>query len=196
MSGRTSAPGKGSVPAVVPVVNREMRVAEILALCPESADVMAAYGLHCFSCSLGGVESLNEGCGIHGFDDETVEALVDDLNELLREQPARPAELNVTGAAAKAVREIAEKEDQAGLGLAVIADGRGGFCMEFRTDADREDAIFTAQEEPEVRFFASPVTLWRIGGATIDFRDGRFKLDLVDEATPGCGCTKETCGCH
>ena len=53
-----------------PVVTKDMTVRDIITLFPVAADVMASYGIHCFSCSLGGVESLEEGCTLHGMTEE------------------------------------------------------------------------------------------------------------------------------
>ena len=64
--------------------------------------------------------------------------------------------------------------------LLVTADGRGGFCMEFQDDVPRDTRSFHHPDEPDVRVLAADLTLKRIGGATIDFREGRFKLDLVE----------------
>ena len=97
----------------------------------------------------------------------------------------------------RAIKNVAEEEGRSGEGLAVIADAAGGFCMEFRSEPDAGDATFGNSEEPSVRLFASALTLKRIGGATIDFREGRFKLDLPeDRAMPDCGCSEESCGCR
>ncbi|MDD5469492.1 MAG: DUF1858 domain-containing protein [Candidatus Peribacteraceae bacterium] len=173
MRARQSAPF-----VAIPCVHRDMRVYEIIALCPQAPDIMAAYGLHCFSCSLGGIESIQEGCAMHGFSDDAIDALVEDLNEAIRSTPARPAVLTVTPPAAVAIRRIAEGEGRKQCGLSVVTDMEGGFCMEFSEEPGKDDNIFPCDSDPFVRVFASPETLWRIGGATIDFRDGRFKLDL------------------
>ena len=158
-----------------------MRIQEIIVLCAEAADIMAEYGLHCFSCSIGGIESLQDGCKMHGFDDETIDALIDDLNESIRNEQPRPQMLTVTREAARAIRIIAQAEKKEGQGLAVIIDADGGFYMEFRKKADPDDSVFTNEHEPDVRILASSITLWRIGGATIDYRDERFKLDFFED---------------
>ena len=61
-------------------INQNMTVREIMTLVPSAADIMIEYGLHCFSCSVGGIETLSEGCQMHGFDADTIEALVEDIN--------------------------------------------------------------------------------------------------------------------
>jgi hybrid cluster-associated redox disulfide protein len=171
-----------------------MRVADIVALCPESEHILAEYGLQCFHCSASDWETLEEGCLGHGFEMEEIEELVDDLNVLLDKQPQRPQILEVTLAAAEAIRSVATSENRTGEGLAVIVDGRGGFCMEFKKDPEKDDKTFQHPDASDVRIFASTTTLGRIGGSTIDFRDGRFKLDLPEDEKSGCGCGGGSCG--
>lgn len=162
--------------ATIPCIHRDMRVYEIMALCPQAPDIMSAYGLHCFSCSLGGIESIQEGCSMHGFPEDTIDALVEDLNEAIRESPSRPETITVTPSAAAAIIRIASAEGKHGYGLSIVADTEGGFCMEFSEIPGAGDNIFTCNDGVQV--FTSPETLWRVGGAVIDFRDGRFTLDL------------------
>jgi len=173
-------------------IDKSMRVGDIVTLCPGAEPILAEYGLHCFHCSASEWENLDDGCRSHGFDTEEIDELVNDLNELLESAPARPQILTVTLAAAEAIRGVAASENKTGEGLAVIVDGHGGFCMEFRKDPEQNEKIFFHPEAADVRIFASTITLARIGGSTVDFRDGRFKLDVAEEA--GCGCGG-TCGC-
>ncbi len=179
-----------SQPTATPIIRKDMPIADIVAFCPEAKDVLAEYGLHCFHCTGAAVENLEDGCRSHGYDDQEIEALVTDLNDMLDRLPPKPHTLIVTTAAARAIADVAASEGKAGEGLAVIVDGSGGFCMEFRADPQVDETTFNNEEVPEVRLFASAMTLKRIGGSTIDFRDGRFKLDLPsnDPANSSCGC--------
>lgn len=170
-----------------------MIVQEILTLCPDAYGIMAEYGLHCSSCSIGGMESLGDGCAMHGFDDETIDALIDDLNESIVDQPVRPAHIEVSAEAAEALSSVAKQEKMDSCCLAVVMDGHGGFCMEFRDDVNKGDLEFAHENHPSVRVSASPEVLWRIGGAKIDHRDGRFKLDLPEDSTRSCACGKDGC---
>jgi hybrid cluster-associated redox disulfide protein len=176
-------------------ITKGMPIAEIVTLIPEAKSVLAEYGLHCFSCAGSEYENLEEGCMSHGFSKEEISELVDDLNQMIKDMPERPEELIITADAARAIKKVAAEEGQKGDGLAVIADAAGGFCMEFRSESDAGDATFINAEEPSVRVFASPLTLKRIGGATIDFRDGRFKLDLQEDGPSSCACQKNSCAC-
>ncbi|MBI1812448.1 DUF1858 domain-containing protein [Candidatus Peregrinibacteria bacterium] len=172
-------------------IHRDMPVADIVALCPEAQTILAEYGLHCFGCAGSALETLKDGCRGHGFSDEDIDELVDDIGQLVAAMPSKPAALTLTLSAARAIRDVAEKEGRGGEGLCVIADGQGGFCMEFRKESEGDEKVFTNREEPDVRIFASSLTLKRIGGATIDFREGRFKLDLLDH----CDCAAGSCSC-
>ncbi len=174
-----------------------MRVAEILSLLPEAEPVIAQYGLHCFHCSANAYEALDEGCRTHGFTEEDIDDLVTDLNELLKNRPERPQMLTITLPAAEQLRGIAEQEGKAGQGLLVGVDENGGFCMEFQEKASPDVRVFFHIDAPDMQIYATLLTLQRIGGATIDFREGRFKLDLPEDSMKKeCACGKGTCGCR
>lgn len=174
-----------------------MPIADIVAFCPEAKNILAEYGLHCFHCTGADTERLGDGCKTHGFDDAEIDALVQDLNEMIEHMPSRPQTLTVTASAARAIADIAKNEGRTGEGLAVIVDSSGGFCMEFRPDPASDEITFRNDEVPDVRILASVMTLKRIGGSTIDYREERFKLDLPpgDSANSGCGCSG-SCECN
>jgi hybrid cluster-associated redox disulfide protein len=181
-----------------PQIHRQMPIQEIVTMIPEAKSVLAEYGLHCFSCAGSEFENLDDGCKGHGFSDEEITELVDDLNVMFDEMPSRPEILTLTADAARAIQKVARDEGEKECGLEVIADATGGFCMEFRSGAagKPDEKTFENDEVPGVRLFASALTLKRIGGAKIDFREGRFKLDLPEDAQKiACGCTPETCDC-
>ncbi len=173
-----------------------MRVADILALLPECEDLLGRYGLSCTRCALSPLETLAEGCALHGFEESDIADLVTDLNILLSERPARPQEITVTKEAARMLQGILEQEGKTGWTLSVTVDGHGGFCMDFVEKPDAQDTIFTHVDVPDVHVAASALTLSRIGGATIDVRDGRFKLDLPEDGCTGDGKCGRECGCH
>lgn len=169
-----------------------MNVMEIIALHSGAADVLSTYGLHCVGCAFNQLDSLEDGARSHGMTDDDIALMVNDLNDLLSGAVPPPATLTITTPAAKALAAMAAKEGKSGHGLRVATDEQGAFCMEFERTAKHDDVLFKNAEVPELTFFASPATLWRIGGSTIDYREGRFKLDLPAKA---CACGKETCGC-
>lgn len=62
-----------------------MTVAEILELYPSTLEVLSDWGLGCAHCHIGEVESIEDGVRAHGFDDEEVESLLEELNEAAKE---------------------------------------------------------------------------------------------------------------
>lgn len=163
-----------------------LSVGEIVALLPEAASLLAEYGLHCSGCVMGGMETLEDGCRIHGFSKEDTEDLLTDLNALLLSRPHRPQKLMITESAAYALEKILTENKKRGHYVCVGLDEGGQFFLEFLRVLPSDTVVFSHRSVPSVRVFALPLTLCRIGGATIDYRDGRFKLDLPNgHAEPG-----------
>ena len=172
-----------------------MNVMDAIALHPKAADVLAAYGLHCFQCAFNTFDTLEAGAKSHGLTDIDIENLMIDVQELIDKEPAKPRTLILTEAAAKALKKIAVKEKQKTARLRVTADANGGFCMEFTKAPMQSDEVFVCESVKNVALIASPETIWRIGGSTVDFREGRFKLDLIETcecAGKGCTCEKSS----
>ncbi|MBI2524059.1 DUF1858 domain-containing protein [Candidatus Peregrinibacteria bacterium] len=69
-----------------PIIHGSLRVGEIVALLPEAESLLAEYGFHCSGCAMGGMETLEDGCQMHGFSQEDTEDLLIDLNTLLQSQ--------------------------------------------------------------------------------------------------------------
>ena len=173
-----------------------MNVMEIIALHPGAADVLGAYGLHCFQCAFNTLDSLEAGAKSHGLTDTDIENMVIDIEDLLRTSPVAPAILTLTTSAANALLEIAKAEGKNSCLLRVGSDDAGGFCMEFAERSLADDREFRNDAVKEVAILATPASLHRIGGATVDFRDRRFKLDLPKPAAASCGCEGKECACN
>lgn len=184
---------KRPAPAPTAVITASMPIMDIITYCPAARPVLAEYGLNCVGCAGSTFETLEEGCLGHGFSREEIADLVTDINDMIKDMPARPRSITVTLPGARAIKEVMAGEGRADDYLEVIADEGGGFCLEFQTEVPDGWGMFFHPEEPGVRIVASDLTLNRIGGATIDFRDGKFKLDLPEDAQ--CGCASGSCAC-
>ncbi len=55
-------------------INKDMRIADVLEISPETAEIFMGFGMHCFACPMGSMETLEEAAAVHGID----------LNELLK----------------------------------------------------------------------------------------------------------------
>ncbi len=174
------------------MIDVEMNVLDIIGLHPKAGDILAAYGLHCFQCAFNTMDSLESGAKSHGLTDIDVENMVIDLQELIDSLPPKPDKLSLTEAAAKALQQIGKQEKRKVVCLRVTADDSGGFCMEFTEKPMSNDRSFDCKGIQGVSLIASPETLWRIGGSTVDFRDGKFKLDIEET----CACSRKRCACE
>lgn len=174
------------------VVSRDWTVAEIVGQYPQTVEVLSEYGLHCFGCHVSALESIEEGCRGHGFPEEDITLLIEDINDAIENMPVRPQTLLLTKDAAIGIREIAKGEEIKDQGLSVQANKDGSFYMEFRGAIEEGEKEFHNEEVPDVRIWASILTLQRIGGATITFKEGKFKLEVGE----GCCGGKGECGCE
>jgi hybrid cluster-associated redox disulfide protein len=160
-------------------ITKDWIIAEIVLQYPQCTEVLAEWGLHCYACSIGTVETLEEGCLGHGFSEEDLNSMLDDINDAIENNVAKPQMINVTKESALQIREIAKENKSEDQGLSIQAQKDGSFFMEFRKRYEKGEKEFFAREVPDVKVWASPLTLQRIGGSTIDYREGRFKLDMI-----------------
>ncbi len=65
-------------------ITKEMKIQEILDKCPDAAEVMFNYGLHCVGCHVAASESLEDGCKSHGLNDEKIAKMVEEINKLIQ----------------------------------------------------------------------------------------------------------------
>jgi hybrid cluster-associated redox disulfide protein len=191
MKRQSSKPAKPKT--VRPRIDATMNVLEIIALHPEASDILAAYGLHCHNCAFSTMDSLEDGARSHGLTDDDIDNMVQDLTELLENAPVKSKTFTLTLAAAKALQDIAHQEKKDTCLLHVLSDGSGGFCLEFGDALPEGDSCFNARGVEGVMLSIAPNVLQRVGGGAVDFREGRFKLDLPQ--TDACACTEKTCAC-
>ena len=57
-------------------IDKDMTIGEILEKAPEKADILMEVGMHCITCPISQMETLEEACGVHGIDvNEVLEKL-------------------------------------------------------------------------------------------------------------------------
>lgn len=62
------------------LVNKDMTIAEIMELKPFATDILLDWGLSCAMCSLGSVETFSEGAQAHGFSEDEISEIIDEIN--------------------------------------------------------------------------------------------------------------------
>lgn len=59
------------------MIDKDMKIGEILEKAPEKAEILLDAGMHCLGCPASQAETLAEACDVHGID---VDDLVEKLN--------------------------------------------------------------------------------------------------------------------
>ena len=62
-------------------VTGSMTIAEVVEMYPPTGEILADWGLGCAMCSIGQIETLEEGILAHGFSMEDCINLIEELNE-------------------------------------------------------------------------------------------------------------------
>ena len=63
-------------------ISKDMRIADVLEICPETAEIFMGFGMHCFACPMGTMETIEEAGLVHGIDvDELLKMLNDFINK-------------------------------------------------------------------------------------------------------------------
>ena len=65
------------------MITKEMTIGEVLLIDRDTAPIMMEYGMHCMGCPVSQMETLEEGCIVHG---TNVNELVERLNRYLSER--------------------------------------------------------------------------------------------------------------
>ncbi len=181
-------------------VTKDMVIADVLKKYPDVAVVMLEHGLHCVGCHANVFDTIEAGSQVHGLDDETIDAMVVEMNKFIAEQapqkpkPSGTAKVTVTEDAASKVKELLAKDklDGYGLRIAVQPGGCSGFVyqMNFEKAPEKTDIVL---EEQGIRLFVDADSLEMLRGAEIDFVDelneSGFKINNPN-AKQSCGCGK------
>jgi hybrid cluster-associated redox disulfide protein len=64
----------------VKLVNKDMKIEEILKENPDAGLIMQKAGLHCVGCMAAMFETFEQGCKAHGMDDEAIDKLIEEIN--------------------------------------------------------------------------------------------------------------------
>ena len=103
---------------------KEIRINELVLNCPAAMEVLLNHGFHCVGCSLSAYETLEEGAKAHGYSDEEVGKIVDEINDAAREFEKRLTDSEKESAQKlanereAAAKEAAEKAEAIWLGKA------------------------------------------------------------------------------
>ncbi len=166
----------------MPTVHRWMSIADLVDVHPDVGDILALYGLHCIGCAFSGSDTLEDGALLHGLTDDDIDNILIDINDLLENKKADGTSsfltITLTEAGAKALEALVEKTLEPPFLLAIHIDDEQKFFLEPITECPSNYQTFSHALVPHLSVAIEDALLRRIHGGTIDFRDGRLKLDL------------------
>lgn len=178
-------------------IHKEMTIEEIFSRFPQKAQKLAQEitnaGLHCVGCQAATWETLEAGMLGHGYTEEQIMGLVDDLNVIL-DQETDPNTIQMTKRAAEKFKEILTEEGKADwhLRFGDQAAGCSGFeyVLDFSKAASDEDAVFNSNG---IQIHVNKKMVGRLVGSEIDYVEGLnhsgFKISNPN-ARGSCGCGK------
>ena len=60
--------------------NKGMSFFELIEKFPKSTEILQNYGLHCMGCMMAKVESVEQGCKMHGMEDAQIDKMIEEIN--------------------------------------------------------------------------------------------------------------------
>lgn len=184
------------------LITDDMLIGEILSLLPEAAELMQDFGLHCTSCTVNSFEPIKAGAMAHGLLEETVDDMIDRINDLAEARRKAPSDgVYLTATAAEKIKEFAKAEEKAGWGLKITAKNNHGkepaYAMDFQEHPASDEKTF---EFHGVSLHLDPESLENMLGAEVDYIDSPygsgFKISnpkFLKKAA--CACGGGECGC-
>ncbi len=178
-------------------IRRDMTIEEILGGFPQKSQKLAQAiteaGLHCVGCQAATWETLEAGMLGHGFAEEEIDRLVDQLNEILAEV-VDTTTIRLTKRAAEKYRQILTDDGKEtwGLRFGDKAAGCSGFeyMLDYSEKAKPEDQTFLSHG---VEIHVNRQMVSRLLGSEIDYIDGLhgsgFKVTNPN-VKGSCGCGK------
>jgi iron-sulfur cluster assembly protein len=116
--------------------NKDMTVGEVVGLYPGAADILMGYGLHCVGCHANAYETVEQGVMGHGYSEEDLKNLVEDINEGYQDEQegvekkpvpkeADDMEIEITEKAQAQIEKISKEEKKDGMPLRIDAQSAG-----------------------------------------------------------------------
>lgn len=187
-------------------ITKNMLIGDILAENPEKAfllsEILSEFGIGCAGCGAANFETLEEGVLSHGYSEEELNHLIEELNKSIDSEVIKKEsnfdvstfKLELTGNAVTKIKEIMKKENKEKeiLRVAVLAGGCSGFTYDLEiTDKVPKTDLKFRQDDLDISVDRD--SLEYLSGAKIDFVDtlneSGFKF-INPNSTKECGCGK------
>ncbi len=174
------------------LIKKEMTIGEVVAKYPETAEIMLGYGLHCIGCHVNPYESIEAGALGHGMSKETIDQMVNEMNEAISGNNGK--DIVLSDSAVKKFKQLMEAEGKQNYGLKFTIEPGGcagfSYVMDFAEKPSENDLVI---EEKGLKIFVEKSSFEMVKGCRIDYVDGLhnsgFKISNPN-ANDTCGCGK------
>lgn len=179
-------------------ITADMPISDILELVPDSVELMLGVGLHCIGCGANSLETLEQGMLGHGFPDDVVEQLVQDINLLYELQRSKQAKYEASASSSSAlyaktvdvdgVKHYALGDDMLmtqkaydalhelatapGLRIHIAAGGCSGHNYEYDYVDKQDHSEHAYPLSQRLAIYMDAFTTEKLEGTTIDFESG------------------------
>lgn len=186
-------------------ISRDILISEILAKNPSKSSLLAEmlldFGIHCVGCGASTFETLGQGVLGHGFSEQQLNKLINDLNKVIETEdkqisviPIKDFKLTLTNQAIKKVKEVMKQKGtkNATLRVSVIPGGCSGYLydLQFIDKPSKNDLNF---KQDRVNIAVDKESMDTLNNIEIDYIDtlneSGFKFNNPN-AEHGCGCGK------
>ncbi len=164
--------------------NGDEMIADILFELPDSAEILASYGIGCAGCHVNQYESLKDGILGHGYGEKVFRSILDDLNESFGEQN-QFKNLEITDLASEKLKDFKSQAGKENYGVRIEAERKFGsddisYSLDFERVPDKNDRVFEVQD---ISIFCDHESFRLLKNTVLDFKtengeDG-FKFNKV-----------------
>lgn len=182
-------------------ITKFWRISKILETVPDSVEVMIEQGLHCYGCSANTEERLFEGMETHGFSEDQIDQVVDEINDIYAEQQKNADKLQeptesdfyieqqmqngeltykvagvvLTQRAFDAIKDL--REGNTCLLIKVEAGGCNGYSYKYEYSSQPQGHVFTLTSEIDICM--DTFTFNKVKDSIVDFEAGLHGSGLV-----------------
>ncbi|MAG02233.1 hypothetical protein CMI42_02755 [Candidatus Pacearchaeota archaeon] len=187
-------------------ISRDTIISQILEIKPPKSklltEMLLDFGIHCIGCGASTFETLGQGVLGHGYSEDQLNKLVEDLNKVL-ESEDEPSKLNTVTSdfkltlTEKAINKVKEamkqrEKENSTLRVSVLAGGCSGFMYDLEFVDNPVEGDLNMKQDG-VNLAVAKDSMETLNGITIDFIDtlneSGFKFENPN-ASAGCGCGK------
>ncbi|MBS3174352.1 DUF1858 domain-containing protein [Candidatus Woesearchaeota archaeon] len=182
------------------ILTKDMTIGEVIAKYPFLAEIMIGYGLHCVGCGVNPYETIEQGCLSHGMPEETLDNMMNELNEAVANTPKEEKKFIISDNAVVKLKEFMKEENKTDCGLRLGISSGGDCCrdelsytLEFADHVESDEIVLNNNG---IDLYVNTMILNKLSDINIDYIEDKngagFKIKASLKKSNGCD---SGCGC-